>query len=96
MSHIQVTAEELHNVSLQLNNAAQTIFDENSRAMGQVQGLVGAGWVGAASDQFSVLFQQWKDGADQVQQALHGISQQLSGAGDAYQQTEDAIRASMQ
>lgn len=96
MSRIEVTAEELRTVSGQLQHAATAIQDENSRAMSQVQGLVGAGWSGAASDSFHQLFQQWKQGADQVQDALHGISQQLSGAGDAYQQTEDAIKASMQ
>ena len=96
MSYLKVTAEELLSVSGQLNAAANAILEENGRAMAQVNSLVGAGWVGAASQQFNALFTQWKTGADQVQEALHGISQQLSGAGDAYQQTEDAIRSSMQ
>lgn len=95
VAYIKVTAEELQSVSGQLNNAAASIMDENTRAMGQVTGLVGAGWEGAASGQFSTLFQQWKTGADQVHEALSGISQLLNSAGVAYEQTEDQIRQSM-
>ena len=95
MSLIKVTAEELAQVSGQLGTSATLINDENSKAVGQVNGLVGAGWEGAASTQFHTLFTQWKTGADQVQQALHGISQLLNKAGVAYSQTEDQIRQSM-
>ena len=95
MSLIKVTAEELAQVSGQLGSSATVINDENSQAMGRVNGLVGAGWEGAASAQFHTLFTQWKNGADQVQQALHGISQLLNKAGVAYSQTEDQIRQSM-
>jgi WXG100 family type VII secretion target len=95
MTYIKVTAEDLHNVATQLNNAASTINDANTTAMGQVNGLVGAGWEGAASSQFEALFTSWKQGATQVQESLAGISQLLSGAGQAYQQTEEQIRQSM-
>jgi WXG100 family type VII secretion target len=95
MSYIKVTAEELHSVSGQLNSAATTINDTNIHAMGQVNNLVGAGWEGAASAQFEALFNSWKQGADQVQQALAGISNLLSGAGSAYADTEERIRQQM-
>lgn len=96
MSYIKVTADELGSVSGQLTTAAQNINDVNTSAMNQVNGLVGAGWQGAASAQFNTLFTQWKSGSDQVQQALHGISQLLKGAGTAYAQTEEQIRQSLQ
>lgn len=95
MSSIKVTSEQLAAVSGQLDSAAQLINSENSRAMGQVNGLVGAGWEGAASSQFHVLFQEWKKSADGMQQALHGISGLLKQAGQLYQSTEDQIRSSM-
>jgi WXG100 family type VII secretion target len=95
MPYIKVTAEELHNVSTQLNVAATNINDANTSAMGQVNGLVGAGWEGAASAQFEELFASWKAGAVQVQQALAGISQLLSSAGTTYANTEEQIRQSM-
>ena len=95
MPYIKVTAEDLHTVSSQLTTAAQTINETNISAMSQVNNLVGAGWEGAASAQFEALFTSWKQGADQVQQALHGIGSLLSGAGTAYAQTEDQIRQQM-
>jgi WXG100 family type VII secretion target len=95
VSYIKVTAEELHSVSGQLNTAAQNINDANTSAMGQVNGLVGAGWEGAASTQFEQLFASWKAGATQVQEALAGISQLLNNAATTYTQTEEQIRQSM-
>lgn len=96
MSLIKVTAEELEQVSGQLGASAAAINDENSKALGMVNGLVGAGWEGAASSQFHTLFTEWKTGADQVQHALHGISTLLNKAGAAYASTEDQIRSAMQ
>lgn len=95
MSFLKVTAEELHQVAGQLQTAAANINDENGRAMNQVNALIGEGWDGAASAQFNALFAEWKTGADQVQEALHGISGLLSQAGTQYQSTEDAVRQSM-
>jgi WXG100 family type VII secretion target len=86
MGFIKVTAEDLLGVAGQLTAAASAIDGENARAVGQVNGLVGAGWEGAASAQFDALFTQWKSGADQVHNALSQI---------AYAQTEDQIQASM-
>jgi WXG100 family type VII secretion target len=96
VAYIKVTAEELDSVAGQLDTAAQAINEQNTTALNRVNGLVGAGWEGAASSQFNTLFTQWKQGADQVQQALAGISQLLKGAGQAYAQTEEQIRSSMQ
>jgi WXG100 family type VII secretion target len=95
MTYIKVTADELRNVASQLNSAAQSINEANTSAMGQVNGLIGAGWEGAASAQFETLFTTWKQGAVQVQESLAGISQLLSGAGQAYTQTEEQIRQSL-
>ena len=95
MTYIKVTADDLQRVSGQLNSAAQSINEANMSAMGQVNGLIGAGWEGAASAQFETLFTEWKQGATQVQEALAGISQLLSRAGQAYTQTEEQIRQSL-
>lgn len=95
MSYIKVTAEELGTISGTLKTAAGNIASENARALAQVQGLVGAGWEGAASEQFNSLFTQWKTSADSIQQALDGISTLLSGAGQQYADAEERIRQSM-
>lgn len=95
MGYLKVTAEELNTVSAQLQSSAAQIADENTRALGMVNGLVGQGWEGAASGQFSQLFQQWKTSADQMQEALQGISGLLDKAGTMYAQTEAQIQQSM-
>src|SRR3954454_5857620 len=95
MSYIKVTAEELQSISGTLKTAAGNIQAENGRALTQVNGLVGQGWEGAASDQFNQLFTQWKTSADNIQQALDGISSLLANAGGAYQDAEERIKQSM-
>ena len=95
MSYIKVTAEDLDSLSAQLTKAAGLIDSENQTAMSQVNGLVGAGWQGAASGQFQDLFNKWKSGADQVHQSLTGISQLLTQAATAYRDTEQQIASSM-
>ena len=95
MSYLKVTAEELQQVSGQLNATAGSITAENAQALGLVNGLVGHGWEGAASGQFQALFTQWKTSADQLIQSLEGISQLLSGAGAAYAETEASVAKSM-
>lgn len=95
MSFIKVTAEELQNVSGQLNTTAGSISGENGRALSLVNGLVGQGWEGAASGQFEALFTQWKESADKLIQSLEGISALLSNAATAYSETEQNITRSM-
>ena len=94
MATIKVTAEELSSTASQLNTAAGQIEAENSRAMSQVQALVGAGWQGAASASFESAFAQWKSGADNVQSALASISGQLNQAATSYDSTESQIAGS--
>lgn len=95
MAIIRVTAEELQTISGQLTTTAANISSENQTAMAKVQGLVGSGWEGAASEQFNQLFTQWKQSADQIQQSLDGISRLLGKAGTTYTETEDAIKRSL-
>lgn len=94
MAFIKVTGEELAATSAQLQSAASQIESENSRAMSQVQALVGAGWQGAASASFESAFAQWKSGADQVQAALAQISAMLNTAANTYDSTESQIASS--
>lgn len=95
MTYLKVTAEELHQVAGQLTATAGNVTAENARALGQVNGLVGQGWEGAASGEFQRLFQQWKTSADQLIESLNGISQLLNSAGTAYSDTEQSVARSM-
>jgi len=95
VSYIKVTAEELGTIASTLKTAAGNIQAENTRALTQVNNLVGSGWEGAASQQFNALFNQWKTSADSIQQALDGISTLLSNAGQQYADAEERIKQSM-
>ncbi len=92
---IQVTTEQLQQLSIQVSNGASNIEQELGTLMNQVNAVVGEGWVGAASGQFHVLYSEWQTSAKNLQQALTGISSLLSQAGTQYQNTEDAIKGSM-
>ena len=85
----------LTSTASQLNSAATNIQTESSNAQSKVQALVGAGWEGAASAQFEHLMQEWNNGAKQIHEALTQISQLLSKASSTYQQTEEAVKNSM-
>lgn len=91
MSQIKVTSEELLSTSSSLATGAQNVAEELARLRGLVESLIGAEWSGAASGSFNELWQKWGTGANQVQQALEGISQMLSAAANTYQQTEDQL-----
>jgi WXG100 family type VII secretion target len=95
MSLIKVTAEELHSLSSNVATGSNSIQDQLSRMQGEVLGVVGGEWQGAASGQFHALWDEWQRSAAGLKDALDGISRLLSNAGTQYQSTEDAIRSSM-
>jgi WXG100 family type VII secretion target len=95
LTYIKVTAEQLQQVSGQLNSTASNISSENAAALSLVNGLVGEGWQGAASTQFDALFTQWKTSADQLLQSLQGISTLLSTAATQYADTEASLQHMM-
>lgn len=94
MSFIKVTAEELSQLSTQLSSTASSIQSESDTARNHVQGLVGAGWDGAASGQFAALFEQWNQSSAQLIEALTGISRLLAQAGTTYAETEAQVTRS--
>lgn len=93
---IKVTSEDLMSVSSSLQSGAGEIDSRLKSMQGQVQSLIESGWQGAASTQFGSLYQEWNQGAAQLNQALEGISQLLSNASRTYAETEQAIARSMQ
>jgi WXG100 family type VII secretion target len=93
---IRVTADDLTTVSSSLQSGATEITSHLQSMQAQVNNLIEGGWQGAASSQFGTLYQQWNQGAGQLNQALQGISTLLSNAATTYAQTEQAIAQSMQ
>lgn len=91
--YIQVTPEQLHDASAKLTSGASAIESTLGDLSSRVSAL-GAEWAGQASGRFQDLYAQWQQGAQQLREALMGISQLTAQAGTAYAQSEEAIAAS--
>ncbi len=91
--YIQVTPEQLHDASAKLSGGASAIESTLGDLSNRVSSL-GAEWAGQASGRFQELYAQWQQGAQQLREALMGISQLTAQAGSAYAQSEEAIAAS--
>ena len=96
MSLVKVTFQELRTTASQLDTTAAQIDSESNKAKNKVNALVGAGWDGAASKEFDRLMGEWQQGAKQVHEALTKISDLLAKASQAYEETENQIKGSMQ
>lgn len=95
MSLIKVTAEDLQTLSSQVTAGSESIQDQLSRLQSEVTAVVGGDWMGVASGAFHQKYEEWNTSAAGLKDALDGIAQLLAHAAVQYQQTEDAIRASM-
>jgi WXG100 family type VII secretion target len=95
MSLIKVTAEDLQSLSSQVTSGSASIQDQLSRLQSEVSSVVGGDWMGVASGAFHARYEEWNRSAAGLRDALDGIAQLLAHAAAQYQQTEDAIRASM-
>ena len=93
---IKVTSDDLMTVSGSLQSGGGDIDSRLKSMQGQVQSLIESGWQGAASARFGGLFQEWKQGAAQLNTALEGISKLLTSAATTYAEAEQAITQSMQ
>lgn len=95
MGMLKVTSEDLHQVSQSLRSGADQVQAQLTALRRQVEPLT-TEWEGAASGSFQELWQEWHNGAAQVQQALTGIATLLTHAAVTYQNAETSIRSSMQ
>lgn len=53
--------------------AVDTLDGSRRRAAGEVEALLHTGWRGAAAESFTTAWQEWLEGADQVNAALEAI-----------------------
>ncbi|TFD61614.1 WXG100 family type VII secretion target [Cryobacterium suzukii] len=91
MAEITVTSESLSGVANQLASGAQSIESQLSNLKSLVGGLVSGEWGGAASQSFNELYEQWDAAGLQLKESLNGISDQLSKAALAYEESESNI-----
>ncbi len=90
MTAFRVTPAELLSLSQQVNGTAGQIESELGSLRSRVLPISGT-WAGAAQDRFQALYDDWNRNAQGLQQALAGISQLLSQAGQGYDETERRV-----
>lgn len=88
---IKVTPEQLQGLSAQVSRGSGEIDQQLRGLGGVVSPLVGGDWAGQAQAQFQGLWQEWQTAAQQLRQALDGISQLMNNAGQAYALAEQSI-----
>jgi WXG100 family type VII secretion target len=71
-----------------------SVRSEHQGLHGSLAPLFGAEWSGAASAQFTALYQQFDAHARGMSDALDGIGRLLQQAGGAYAEVEERIAAS--
>lgn len=91
---IKVTPEQLHQLSGNVQRGSGEIDGTLSSLSGQIAPLVGGDWAGAASQQFTALWDRWQHAANDLNSALQGISRLLANAGTSYAEAEQAIATS--
>jgi WXG100 family type VII secretion target len=93
MTAFRVTPTELMTLSQQVQGTAGQIESELGTLRSRVLPISGT-WQGPAQDRFQLLYDEWSRSAQGLQQALAGISQLLSRAGQGYDETERSIAQS--
>ncbi len=92
MARIGVQSEELRQQASTVKAGAAEVNDILAQLTGQIQTLAST-WEGAASAAFQTRWQEWQNGATQVQQAMDAMGIFLEEAARTYEETEDSLRA---
>lgn len=94
MSDLRVTPVQLEALSGAVSRTSADIRGQQQGLRGQLTPLFGADWAGAASAQFSTLYEQFDTHARGMSDALDGIGALLGRAGASYAEIEQQIAAS--
>jgi len=93
MTAFRVTPAELLGLSQQVQGTSAQIEAELGGLRSRVL-PISSTWSGQAQERFQVLYEEWNRNAQGLQQALGGISQLLSQAGQSYDEAERRIAGS--
>lgn len=69
---------------------AADLVAERQKLEGSVSGLLGAGWTGAAADEYRQGFADWRAGAEEVLASLHTMSDLMAQTRAQYLRSDDA------
>jgi WXG100 family type VII secretion target len=96
MANLNVTYQELSDVSVRLTNGQRTVEDELSALKSAVDGLVAAGFqTDNASGAFQSSYSEFDSGVRQVVAGLEGMSSFLKQAASSYEQTDQGLASSI-
>ena len=91
MATFKVSTEDLRSLASQLSG----LVGELGRA-GQVVPDYGAVGNPRVESRLQSFFSDWSDGLDKIERNLNEITQRLSGAGDEYDGTDQAVAGAFQ
>ena len=91
---LKVTPEQLRTMSGSVGRTATDVAGAHSSLKSQLGPLFGADWSGAASIQFTNLYDSFDQHAKGINEALQGIGTLLQGAGTTYANAEQQIASS--
>lgn len=94
MSVLRVTPAQLEALSGTVVRTSGDIRSQQQSLRTQLSPLFGADWSGAASAQFTALFEQFDTHARGLSDALDGIGALLGRAGASYAEVEQQIASS--
>ena len=94
MSSLKVTPAQLEALGATVQRTSGDIRSQNQGLKGQLSPLFGADWSGAASGQFTALYEEFDAHAKGLSEALDGIGQLLTRAGASYAEVEQQIASS--
>lgn len=94
MSILKVTPAQLETLGGTTHRVCADVRGAHQQLTAQLGPLFGADWVGAASVQFSDLYENFDRHAKGLCDALDGIGALLVRAGTAYAEVEQQIAAS--
>lgn len=87
MAQLAVQSEDLRSQSGAVKNGSAEVTDILGRLTAQIADLASR-WEGGASQAFQSRWDEWKTGAQNVQQAMDDMGVFLEQAAHAYEETE--------
>ena len=91
---IKLRADEAWSMATHVSNEAQAATDQMMNLRGRLNSLTDS-FTGQTQMAFDEAFNQWKNSADQMLQALDSLDQFLSKAADTIEQTDQQIASQL-
>lgn len=92
MGAIRVTPEELEAQASQVRSQADQVSQVLSTLQSQVADLA-TRWEGSGSSGFQALFEEWRQSASQVHEAMQGIANLLAQGAAVYRDADASVRS---